>query len=75
MTEKFDGCKNDPQKSFTGKIGEHVPSGFSMSTVTYKDINSTNDVCNSKDCMKMQFFCECLKKHANKIIDFKKKKK
>ena len=31
LLEKIDGCKNNPQNSFTRKVSKHVPSGFSIS--------------------------------------------
>ena len=34
LIEKIDGFKNNPEKSSTAKIGQHIPSGFSMSTVS-----------------------------------------
>ena len=30
--EKIDECANNPEKSLTTKIGEHIPCGYSMST-------------------------------------------
>ena len=32
LIEKIDGCKSSPEKSSTAKVGENIPSGFSMST-------------------------------------------
>ena len=29
----IDGCKNSPKNSSTTKVGENIPSGFSMSTI------------------------------------------
>ena len=29
----MDRCKNNPKKSFTTKVGEHILSGFSMSVI------------------------------------------
>ena len=29
----FDECKNKPENSFTTKVGEHIPSDFSMSKI------------------------------------------
>ena len=55
-------------------ISEHIPSGFSMSTLSsFKNIENKHDVYRGKDCMKK--FCESLRDHAMKIINFKKKKK
>ena len=33
LIEKIDGCKNNPENSSTIKVGEHISSGFSMSTI------------------------------------------
>ena len=59
LIEKIDGCKNNPQNSFTAKVRDHFPSSYSMSTIlSYKNIETKHDVCRGKDCMKR--FCECL---------------
>ena len=34
LIEKIDACKNNPKNSFTTKISKHIPSGFSMSTIS-----------------------------------------
>ena len=60
LIEKIDGCKNNPKKSFTAKIGQHISSGFSMSTISsFKSIENKRDVCRGKDCMRK--FSESLK--------------
>ena len=33
LLKKIDGCVNNPENSSTTKIGEHVPCGFSISTI------------------------------------------
>ena len=33
MIEKIGGCKNNPENSSKTKVREHIPSGFSMSTI------------------------------------------
>ena len=33
LIEKIDGYKNNTQNSFTIKVNEHIPLGFSMSTI------------------------------------------
>ena len=33
LIEKLNGCKNNPENSYTTNVGEHVPSDFSMSTI------------------------------------------
>ena len=73
LIEKIDGCKNNPENSSTTKVSEHIPSGFSMSTISsFRSIENKHDVYRGKDCMKK--FCEFLREHAMKIINFKKKK-
>ena len=69
ITEKIDGCKNNPENSSTAKVNNHILSGFSMSTIpSFRSIENKHDVYRGKDCMKK--FLE----HAMKIINFKKKK-
>ena len=73
LIEQIDGCKNNPENSSTTKVGEHVSSGFSMSTISsFKSIRNKHNVCRGKDCMTM--FPESLKEYAAKIIKKKKKK-
>ena len=31
--KKIDGCANNPENSSTTKVGEHIPCGYSMSTI------------------------------------------
>ena len=53
LIEKIDGCKNNPENSSTTKVGEHIPSGFSMSTISsFKSIENKHDVYRGKDCIK-----------------------
>ena len=74
IIEKTDGCKNNPENSSTTKVSEHIPSGFSMSTISsFRSIENKHDVCRGKDCMKK--FCEFLEEHAMKIINFTKQVK
>ena len=73
IIEKIDGCRNNPENSSTTKVSKHIPSGFSMSTISsFRSIENKHDVYRGKDCMKK--FCEFLREHAMKIINFKKKK-
>ena len=66
LIEKIDGCKHNPQNSFTTKVSEHIRSGFSMSTIlSFKNIENRHDVNRGKDCMKK--FFESLREHAMKI--------
>ena len=69
----IDGCKNNLENSSTTKVSENIASGFSMSTISlFRSIGKKHEAYRGKDCMK--WFCELLKKHAMKIINFKKKK-
>ena len=33
LIRKINGCANNPENSSTTKIGEHIPCGYSMSTI------------------------------------------
>ena len=73
IIEKIDECKNNPENSSTTKIGKHITSGFSVSTIlSFKSVKNKHDVYRGKGCMKK--FFEFLREHAMKIINFKKKK-
>ena len=44
-----------------------------MSTIsTFKNIENNHDVCRGKDCMRK--FCQSLREHAIRIINFKTEK-
>ena len=73
MIGKIDGCKNNLEHSSATKVSKHIPSTFSMSTISsFRSTENRHDVYRSKDCMKK--FCEFLREHAVKISNFKKKK-
>ena len=60
-------------KFITTKVSKHIPSGFSMSTISsFRRIENNHDVCRSEGRRKT--FCGFLKEHAIKIINFKKKR-
>ena len=41
LIEKTDGCKNNPENSFTTKVIEHISSGFLISTIlSFKSIEN-----------------------------------
>ena len=43
--EKIDGCKHNHENSYTAKVGKHIPSGFSMYTISsFKNIENKHDV-------------------------------
>ena len=72
LIRKIDGCANNPENSSTTKIGEHIPCGYSMSTIWEFDlIENKHTLYRGKDCMKK--FCISLREHAKNIIDFEKK--
>ena len=73
IIEKIDGCKSNSENSSTKKVSEHIPSGFSMFTISsFRSIGNEHDKYRGKDCMKK--FCEFLREHAIKMINFKKQK-
>ena len=73
LTETIDGCKNNSEKSSATKVGECIPSGFSMSTISsFKCIENKHDVYTGIDCMKK--FCQTLRENIMKIMNLKKKK-
>ena len=52
LIEEIDGCNNNPENSSTTKVGQHIPSGFSTSTISsFKTIKNKHDVYREKDCM------------------------
>ena len=65
IIEKIDGCKNNAENSSSTKVSEHIPSGFSMCTISsFRSIEKKHDVYRGKDCVKN--FCEFLREHALK---------
>ena len=73
IMERIDGSKINPENLSTTKVSKHIPSGFSMSTISsFRSIENEHDVYRGKDCMKK--FCELLGEHTMKIINFKKGK-
>ena len=35
IIKKIDGCKNNPETLSSSKVSEHIPSGFSTSTILF----------------------------------------
>ena len=53
-------------------VSEHIPSGFSMSTISScRSMQNKHEVYSGKDCMKI--FCEFLREHVMKTILKKEK--
>ena len=58
--KKIDERRNNPENSSTTKVSAHIPSGFSMSTISsFSTTKNKHDVHRGKDCMKR--FCKFLK--------------
>ena len=69
LIRKTDGCANNPEKSSTTKIGDHIPCGYSMSTIWgFDHIEDKHTLYRGKDCMEK--FCTSLREHAKNIVDF-----
>ena len=50
IREKIDGCKNNPKNSSTAKVSEHIPSGFSISTIySFRSIENKHDAYRGND--------------------------
>ena len=50
IIEKIDGYKDNPENSSTTKVSKHIPSGFSMSTISScRSIENKHDVYRGKD--------------------------
>ena len=68
IIEKIDGCKNNTENSSTTKVSQHIPSGFSLPTISlFRSIEKKHDVYRGKHCMKK--FCEFLREHAMRTIN------
>ena len=53
LIKTFNGCKNIPEILSTAKIGEHIPSSFSMSTIlALKILENKQDVYRDKTLCK-----------------------
>ena len=66
-------CYNNPEESSTTEINKHTSSGYSLFThCSFDKAKNKLDCYREKDCMKK--FCKDLRKHATKIINYKKKK-
>ena len=74
IIQEIDGCKNNPEHSPTKKVREHIPSGFSMSTISsFRSIENQPNAYRGKYCVRK--FCESLREHTMKIILKRKKMK
>ena len=73
LLEKINTCHNDPEKSSATKINKHILFGYSFYTYcSFDNTKNKLDYHRGKDCMKE--FCKTLRKHAERIIYWKKRK-
>ena len=73
LLEKMSTCINNPNESSTTKINKHTPSGYSIFTsCSFDESRNILNYYRGNDCMKK--FCESLRIHATKIINYEKKK-
>ena len=73
LIRKIDGCTNNPEKSSTTKIGDHILFGYSMLPIwVFYHIEGKYTLYRGKYCDKK--ICNSLREDAKNIIDFKKKK-
>ena len=73
LIEKTDGCKSNPEKIFTTKVDEHIPSCFSMSAIlSFKCIENKHSLYCGKGFM--AWFCKSLREDTTAVINFKKEK-
>ena len=71
LLEKTNSCHNIPEKSSTTKINKHTPSGYSLFThFSFDTTKNKLDYYRGKTCVKN--FCQDLKEHATKIINYEK---
>ena len=67
ITEKIDGCKNNPENSSATKVSGYISSDFSMSTISlFRSTENKHHVYQGKHCMIT--FYEFLREHAMKIV-------
>ena len=73
MIKRIDGCKNNSEKSSTTKAGEHISCGFLMSLIpTFDGMEKKLGGYWGEDHMKK--FCQSLRKHTMKTINFEWRK-
>ena len=74
LVRKIDGCAINWEKSSTTKLGEHIPFGYSMSTIwPFDHIKNKHTLYCGKDCMKK--FCCSIREHATDLLIFEKRER
>ena len=72
LLEKTNTCHNNPEKSSSAKIIQHISSGYSLLThCSFDRTKNKLDHYRGKNCMKN--FCLDLREHATKIINYEQK--
>ena len=72
LLKKMNTCRNNPKRSSRTKVNKHTPSGYLLFTCcSFDTVENKLDYYRGEDCMKN--FCEDLKKHATRIINYGKK--
>ena len=72
LLEKMSTCYNNPKETSTTEISKHTPSGYSLFThCSFDKTKNKLDYYRGEDCMKK--FCQDLREHATKIINYEKK--
>ena len=72
LIKEIDGCANDPEKSSTTKIGEHIFCGYSIQTIWALDNIENKHTLYLGDCTKK--FCISLREYAKNLSHFEKTK-
>ena len=63
LSQKIDELANNPENFSTTKISEHIPCGYSMSTIwVFNNIENKHSLYRGKDYMKRVY--ESLREHA-----------
>ena len=72
LVKKIDRCENNPQIFSTTEIGEYIPCEYLSTIWRFGKIEHKHSFYRGKNYMKE--FCQTLKEHAMKIINFEEKK-
>ena len=68
LLKKINTCQNNPEKSYTEKKVEHIPSGYSiLACCSFYKSKNERKYYRGQDCMIM--FCNDLKEQAMKILN------
>ena len=77
IIEKINRCKNNLENLSATKVNKHIPSGFSLSTISsFRSIGNKHDVYRVywAKCTWLWLSFYHKREHAIKIINFKKEK-